>query len=165
MTRFDPRPWLVVCVCLAGPAACTAPPSVSPLLRMAEEAMRAESQRLAADVERDVQRIDQTRAALAAAFDADLRQRDALDARWVTDAAEVYAAAREALARHEMALRRERDQRAANLHVAANATRRAVQLIERQDALITRTLGTDTWAWLTAWDPASSAGFVTPDTK
>lgn len=126
-------------------SACTTPPSVSPLLRLAQRAMHAEADRILADTERDAERFERVRASLSAAFDADLRQRGELDAAWVRDAAEVYAAARAALARQEAALAHARDQRARNLATAAAATGRALRILERRDALVTGATGVDLW--------------------
>lgn len=151
----------VVGVVMAVSSGCTSPPSVTPLLHVAEQAMRDEAQRLAEDAERDTQQVEQVRASLTAGFEADLHEREVMDVAWVADAAEVYAAAREALARHEMRLHQQREQRATNLHLAADATARARRLLDRQDALILDTVGTDLWRWLqapTSGEPAA----VTP---
>lgn len=132
-------------VAALGTSACTAPPSAAPLLRVADEAMRREAQQLQDDIERDAQHVEQSRRALDAAFAADLGERATLDAQWVRDAAAIYATAREELVRHETALRAERAARAANLLLASEAQRRAIELIERQDQLITDATGLDLW--------------------
>jgi len=125
--------------------ACTAPPSVAPLLRVAERAMVEEAAHVEGDATRDAAQLRQMRAALTAGFDADLAANESPSAGWVKGAAEGYAAAREELARHEAALRVERETRADNLRAAAEAQQRAISLIERQDELITRTIGLDAW--------------------
>lgn len=126
---------------------CTSPPSVAPLLRVAERAMRDEAARLDDDdAKRDTAQMDQSRQALAAAFDADLGEQAAkLDAQWVRDAVAGYVAAREALLRHEAKLHDERASRSDNLRAAAEAQDKAIQLLENQDALITQTTGLDIW--------------------
>ena len=126
-------------------SACTAPPSVAPLLRVAEKAMTDEAARIEGDTSRDAAQAEQVRASLSAGFDADLAANKKPTAEWIKDAAEGYAAARESLARHEAAMRVERDARADNLRAAAEAQRRAISLIEQQDALITGTIGLDVW--------------------
>lgn len=134
-------------------AGCVSPPSAAPLLRIVDEAMREEAARLHEESARDKQGVDQARRMLEAGFDADLRERATLDAPWVRDAVAVYAAAREELALHEVRLAMERQQRAANLLTAASAQRRAIELIEGQDALILRATGLDLWRL--RWSPPS----------
>ena len=124
---------------------CASPPSVAPLLRVVDAELRREAQRLELDARRDAEAVDQARRSLADAYDGDLARREALTAEWVRDATDVYVAAREALVRHEMNLRAEREQRARNLHAAGEAQRRAIQLIEQHDGLIVGTLGFDLW--------------------
>lgn len=125
---------------------CASPPSVTPLLRLAEEAVRKEALRVEADAGRDADRLEGTRRSLRDAYDADLAERGELDAAWVREATDVYVAAREALVRHELALRDERRVRAENLRLAADATERAAELLERQDDLITTaTRGAQVW--------------------
>ena len=141
--RRRSTPLILAIVALGG--GCTSPPSVTPLLRVAEKAMLDEASRIDEDAHRDAAQIDQTRQTLASAFDADLAQVKTLDAQWVKDAAEGYAVAREALARHEAALRSERSLRADNLRTAAQAQDRAIQLLERQDSLVTQITGLDLW--------------------
>ena len=124
---------------------CAAPPSVVPLLRVVDQALTREANRLAEDGARDVQFIEQTRRSLEAAFDADLLQTDQLSVQWVRDAVGVYVSAQEALLRHEMKLQTDRGQQKENLLAAAQAQRRAISLIEQQDQLITQAVGFDLW--------------------
>lgn len=137
-------------------AGCVSPPSVAPLLRIVDEAMREEAARLRDESARDKQGVDQARRMLEAGFEADLRDRGGLDAPWVRDAVAVYAAAREELALHEVRLAMERQQRAANLLAAASAQRRAIELIEGQDTLILRATGLDLWRL--RWSPPAFMG-------
>ncbi len=128
---------------------CGSPPAVTPLLRVAERAVREEARRVEADGERDRLRLADARRSLDVAYDADLSTRDRLTPDWVRDATAVYVGAREALVRHEYALAAERDARRANLLLAADAARRATELLEQQDALITRAAGgIDLWRLL-----------------
>lgn len=143
--KFANMPLSVVAVVLTLMVGCTAPPSVTPLLRVAARAMREEAARVEEDAKRDQAQIEQSRQTLATAFEDDLDQRTSFDRPWIKDAAEAYAAAREELARHAAALRDERAQRTENLRAAAQAQERAIALLERQDELITRTTGLDIW--------------------
>ena len=127
---------------------CTSPPSVAPLLRVTQAALEAEASQLEADAHRDAQWIDQTRTALAQAYEADLAQTDELSVQWVRDATSVYVAAREALLQHEMNLKQQRMQRAANLRAANLATQRAQAMLEQQDALMSTFVGIDGWQLL-----------------
>ena len=117
---------------------CTSPPSVVPLLNVAAEVIEAEAARLDADAQRDRQRVESQRQALADGFAADLRARDTLDTAWVASAAEVYALSREMLVRHEHALDEERRRRQENLDLALDAHRRAIELLQQQDQLVDR---------------------------
>lgn len=127
---------------------CASPPSVAPLLRVTQTAIEAEAAQLEADAHRDAQWIDQTRTALAQAYEADLAQTSDLSPQWVRDATSVYVAAREALLQHEMNLREQRLQRAANLRAASQATQRARAILEKQDALLTQLVGIEGWQLL-----------------
>lgn len=124
---------------------CASPPSVMPLLAVTQAALEAEALRLEADALRDAQWATQTKQTLARAFEDDLAERDALTAEWVSDATDVYVAAREAVVRHELAVQAERAQRADNLRAAAQATQRAQAMLQQQDALVTGLVGTDMW--------------------
>lgn len=114
--------------------ACSSP-SVLPLLRVTQQAITTEISLLDAEKSRDQSILAERQRSLAAAFDADLRQQQALDADWVREATTGYVAAREALLQHEAAVERERSQRAANLRAAADAQSRAIHLIELEDGL------------------------------
>lgn len=122
---------------------CSAPPSVAPLLRVAGKAINEESQRLAGDADRDRANVRQSLGMLEDAFERDLEQTPELSAEWVRDATVVYVAAREALIRHEQALKQERDIRAANLRSAGAAINRAVSMIEQQDRLLGDVTGSE----------------------
>lgn len=126
-------------------AGCTSPPSVAPLLRISEQAMRAEVENLIADSARDRAGLDAARASIADGFDADLREQTAPTTEWIRQAAEVYAAAREELMRQELTLAQQRQTRADNLRAAAQAQHRAIELLERQDQLLTGITGVDLW--------------------
>ena len=126
-------------------AGCTSPPSVAPLLRSAELALTEEARLLADDAARDAQQLAQTQATLAEAYAADLRECPQLTAPWVREATDVYVAAREELIRHDAALTQQRQTRADNLRLAAQAQQRAIELLEKQDQLITGVTGTDLW--------------------
>lgn len=127
---------------------CVSPPSVAPLMRVVDRAMRAEAGAMAADAQRDAAMIAQGRAALADAYAADLARAEPPDPAWVLDATEVYVAAREALIRHELALAAERAARRERLLAASQAQQRALSLLEQQDRLITDTVGADLWRLL-----------------
>ncbi|MCE9590156.1 MAG: hypothetical protein K8S99_06495 [Planctomycetes bacterium] len=143
--RHRVQRWAVTAAVMAGMSACTSPPSVSPLLRVVDDAVRREAELVRDDMERDGLRVAQARRSLEEAFMADLRDRPVLDQPWVLDAVRGYTAACEELVRHEMNLRGGRERRAENLLAAAEAQRRAIELIERQDALITGATGLDLW--------------------
>ena len=115
---------------------CASPPSVVPLLRVAQSAMESEKSLLAADLARQRAWLDAQRASLDAAFDADLRQRQELDPAWVREGTRVYAAAREQLARHRFRLEQETHLRSDNLDDASLALDHAAGLIEQQDQLL-----------------------------
>jgi hypothetical protein len=112
---------------------------------VAEQTLRQEAERLEADVNRDAESLTQTQQALEDAFEADLIQTSELTPQWVRDATRAYVSARQALWQHQKQLEHEKAQRCDNLLAAAEATRRASQLLERQDELITQTLGVDAW--------------------
>lgn len=120
--------------CLFAPG-CASPPSVSPLLRVADRALADESRLVADDAARQAAWVEQQRRSLGDAFALDLKGRETLDPRWVMTGAEAYVAAREALLRHEVGLQRQTQLRRDNLAAASRAITRAVELIEKQDAL------------------------------
>lgn len=127
---------------------CASPPAVTPLLRVVEEALRDEAARVEAEASVEAQRAEQTRRMLADVYRADLLQRDALDVAWIEEATAVYVAACEDVLRHELDQQAASQHRASNLRTAASAQRRAIQLLDRQDDLITGTLGIDLWQLL-----------------
>jgi hypothetical protein len=131
---------IVLCLC-----ACGAPPSVTPLLRVSRDALLQEAQRQSVDLQREQMHIEQNRAALRSAFAADLAGRQQLDPAWVSDAAEMYAAAQAALANESARREAERLARADNLRAAAEAQSRAIALIEKQDAMLSDVIAVDTW--------------------
>lgn len=160
MTTFDvlparPRPRsrgrrAVVCglaalLAVGSLSACGAPRGVTPLLRVSREVMLREARQQTTDLQRERMHIDQNRAALRSAFAADLAARAQLDARWVSDAAEVYAAAQAALATEIARREAERQTRADNLLAAADAQSRAINLIEQQNAILKDALAIDAW--------------------
>lgn len=124
---------------------CTSPPSTAPLLRISEQAMRAEAENLIADIAQDRAGVDAARASIADGFAADLREQAAPTTEWIRQAAEAYAAAREELMRQELTLTQRRQTRADNLRAAAQAQQRAIELLERQDQLLTGITGADLW--------------------
>lgn len=137
------RRWIGVGVICMSAVGCAAP-SVVPLLTVSRSAMEAEAGRLVDETQRDRAWAQQTRDALAAAFDADLTEQAELDAQWVREAAGAYALAREAVLRYELAVVAERRQRAANLETAARAQQHAIDLIQQRDAIV-RKLGGGAW--------------------
>jgi len=141
-------------------AGCGTPPSVQPLLAVSQRVLLEEAQRVDDDTRRDAQRVDQSLRALEAAFAADLHERDALDPPWVLSAVRGYAAAREALVEHRLALAHERQTRAQNLRQAAALTDRAVGLLQRRDTLVQRVLPRvepEAWRWLIPGPAADAA--------
>lgn len=139
---------LLVSICLLILSACKAPPSVVPLLEVSRHAMLTEADRLHADAAEDADEIQQTRNSLADAFDADLREQPTIDPAWLREAMEVYIAAREALLAHELSVRRQKQQRADNLEAAAEATDRAIALLQRRDQLLDDTVIMQLWRLL-----------------
>lgn len=127
---------MLMAAAVGGLTGCASPPAVSPLMRVVTQALQQEQAMLQTDQQRTTAGMDQQRAMLKAAFDADMNERQTLDKAWVNDHAAVYVAAREALLRHELELERQNEQRRENLTDAMAAQQRAVQLIEQQDALM-----------------------------
>lgn len=132
---------------------CATPPSVAPLLHVAQRAVREEATWQEADLVRDLEQVEADRRMLATAFEKDLQARETLDTAWVRDAVVVYTAAREELMRHEAALREARLRRADNLRTADEAVGRALWLLERQDALLEQSVGGNVWRWLLQGQP------------
>ncbi|MBI1373903.1 MAG: hypothetical protein GC159_14365 [Phycisphaera sp.] len=154
------RAALLATVIAAGLGACASPPSIEPLLRSAENAMRDEQRLLDDDRVRHGQWFDQQRATLEAAYAADLAARPAteLDRAWVRDGTAVYVAAREAMLRHELELQRQNDVRRRNLQLADMAVQQAVALMQQQDQLFERV--PDVRRWLT--EQAAASAFLAP---
>jgi len=139
---------LIAAAALLVVAGCAAPPSVRPLLELAAAEAEAEAARLDGDAARDAAWVEQSRRVLEDAYHADLAAADGpLDPAWVVDATGPYVAAREALVRHELQLAAEREARADNLRAAADATRRAVDLLDAQRGLLPDPR-LDPWRWL-----------------
>jgi hypothetical protein len=128
-----------------GATGCSAPPSAVPLMRVARQAMQQQTEHLEQSRERQKQQLEQRQAALKAGFKADLKQRDELTADWVLDGTAGYVAAREAVLRQHFKRRVNTRQRIDNLKAAMRAQDRAVRILQKQDRLLTRTLGGDLW--------------------
>jgi len=126
---------LIACGVTVAFAGCASPPAVAPLMRVVDAAIADAHDQLAVDRDRAGDWVDQQRAGLTDAFEADLAARTDLSADWVRDHAMVYAVAREAMARHEAKLDHEYQTRRANLRDARRAQRAAIRLIEQHDAL------------------------------
>ncbi len=133
--RYAVSIWFVMATALVL-GGCTTPPSVAPLLRVTEQALLRESDRLRDDAERDAEYVRQTLRILEDAYSRDLDQVEFLTPDWVREATSVYVTAREIIIRHQNALARERNHRSDNLKTAALAARRAIVLIEQQDRLL-----------------------------
>ncbi|MEM1027673.1 MAG: hypothetical protein AAGJ38_06290 [Planctomycetota bacterium] len=136
----------VLCLLLLLLSACGSPPSVVPVLRVVEQAMLDEADRLKQfDTERDQQLLDYSRERLRQAYLADLQSRQTLDPAWIESATDVYVAAREALAWQEIDLARQRQTRQDNLRDAAEAQAQAIAILQQQDRLFQQTVGIDLW--------------------
>ena len=127
--------WLAITAIMIGLGGCASPPAVGPLMRVVQKALRQEQAMVQTDQQRTTAAMDQRRATLKAAFDADMNEQTALDKQWVDEQVSVYVAAREALVRHELDMQQQYQQRQQNLGDALAAQQRAIELIERQDAL------------------------------
>ncbi|MCC7204877.1 MAG: hypothetical protein IT441_07335 [Phycisphaeraceae bacterium] len=139
------RRWAIVGVMAAAVVGCTSPPATTALMLVAQKAIEGETVMQQEDLARDRQALAERREALRTAFEADLAGRSELDAGWVRDAAEGYAAAVEGLVRHEAELERMRRQRVENLRAACEAQERAMTLLTGQDAVIRGMMGWDAW--------------------
>lgn len=124
---------------------CGSPPSVVPLLRIANKTMQIEAAHLKEDAQRQSKQIEQARQALQRAFETDLETTEDLSAAWIREATDVYVAAREALVRHEIDIQLQQQQRGGNLQAASQALQQAVELLEQQDQLLRQTIGLDVW--------------------
>lgn len=116
---------------------CATPPSVGPLLDVADRALRDESAMLEHDIAQQRDHLAETRQHLAAAFDRDLAETNELDRQWVREAVMVYIEAREALVRHEATLAEHYRLRADNLAVGRQAIERAKGVLIIRDQLLT----------------------------
>ena len=134
---------------------CSTPPSVAPLLRVAERALIEESERLEADARRDAEQMRGDLATLEDGFNRDLEQAEALTPQWVREATSVYVSARETVVRYQNAQIRDLNNRADNLKLAASATGRAISLVERQDRLFDGVLNEELQRLIsvTDWNP------------
>lgn len=136
---------IIVIAALALAAGCQSPPSVAPLLAAADGVIADEQRLLSDDTKRAAAWVDQQRDALRRGFATDLSEREAIDPAWVLDGVTAYVAAREALLRHEFSLREQSDTRRENLRLASESIRRALGLLQRQDALFADTPDLRRW--------------------
>jgi len=132
-------------VVLGAISGCASPPSVVPLLETTRAALKQQVEHLETGIERDKTILHQRQQALERAFAADLAERDELTRQWVKEAAKGYVAGREAILKQHLKRRQQHRQRVRNLRAADEAQQRAVELLQRQDALIEQTLGGDLW--------------------
>lgn len=142
-TRTVGRPiWCLVAVMLMG---CASPPSVAPLMRVVDDALNRERALLATDAQQHDRWYTQQRETLRRGFEADLRNQQAPDHKWMADHVAVYVAAREALLQAALGQRAASEQRIDNLRMASTAQRRALALIEQQDELFGHTPDLRRW--------------------
>lgn len=134
------RRWLIATalVVVTVTPGCASPPSVVPLLEQVHHVLADQQQDLQQRAEQDAVRFDQQRQMLQQAYEADLTARPQLDADWVRDGTAAYVTALEAMLRHELQLTDQLRTRGRNLELAADAQRRAIRLIQRQDELLER---------------------------
>lgn len=127
-------------------AGCTSPPSVSPLLAIADRALEQEIALVQTDTQRQAQAHQQNRQMLASAYSADLQIKAAsLNIDWVQQATDVYVAACEELTRRQLLYEKAQADRLDNLRLARQVQQRAIQVIQAQDQTITSLLGLDLW--------------------
>lgn len=124
---------------------CGSPPSVAPLMQVTDKALAQESKHLETMRKREKELLKERRQGLKTGFEADLKQRDDLTAKWVQSHATGYAAAREALLKQHLKRTRQYEQRLENLQAARRALERTTRMLQRQDELLTKTLGGDLW--------------------
>lgn len=134
-----------VAIFIALLSGCQSPPSVAPLLAAADGVIADEQRLLSDDAARAAAWIEQQRGSLHRGFAADLSGKDRVDPEWVLDGVTAYVAAREALLRHEMSLRDQTETRRENLRLAGESIRRALGLLQRQDALFADTPDLRRW--------------------
>ena len=127
--------WTLILLPLVALQACASPPSLLPLLRIADKAIAQETTLLDTDAARATAWLNQQRDDLTDAYKADLAERNTLDPDWVLSATATYSAARESLLRHELSLDRQHEIRRDNLAAASQALQRAIHLTELQDNL------------------------------
>ena len=139
---------------------CASPPSVTPLLAVVEQTLRAEADDLQTDAARLDEQYAGQRQSLRAGFEADLAGRTPLEPAWVAEHVRVYVAACEALAEAHIKQRHALAQRRANLRDAATAQQRAAALLERQDKLFEQV--PDLRRWLNASTTSPSLTPLSP---
>ena len=126
-------------------AGCGSPPSVTPLMRVVDESLQAELDHLTLDAADAEKLLAERQGALKRAMELDVREQPALAPDWVLDQAGLYVTAREAVLSSHLAEQQSRLIRLDNLRAAREAQARAIELLEKQDALLDRTLGLDLW--------------------
>ncbi len=136
MSSFTAR--AIVSLALVVLAGCASPPSVTPLMRVVASTLDTEAQRVDADIEQVMRWHTAQKQALRAGFEADLASQATLEPRWVSEHVLVYVTARELLLNNRLEQVAAAEQRRTNLELAAEAQRRAIGLIEQQDALLQR---------------------------
>lgn len=124
---------------------CTSPPSAVPLMQVTRKALKQEKAHLKRMKKQRRALLSERQQALKAGFTADLKHRDELTKQWVKSGVKGYVAAREALLRQHVQAQQRYEQRLANLDAAMRAQGRAISLLQRQDRLITDTLGGEVW--------------------
>ncbi len=122
-------------VALALTAGCSNPDSVDSLLHVVDQVLADEQRLLNEDAERQTAWLDQQRQTLAAAFDADMRDRD-LTIDWVRRHTAAYVAARDALTEHSASLEQQRQVRLDNLAKAQQLQQRARKILQRHDEVL-----------------------------
>lgn len=144
--RLSPAEIVFATLLIVSIPGCGSPPSVVPVLQVVERTLIHEADALVSvEAARDRLYLEQSRRQLDEGYRRDLQDTDQLSPQWVESATTVYVAAREALLRQELELARQRQTRADNLRLAAQAQGRAVGLLQRQDNLLRQTLGLDLW--------------------
>lgn len=135
----------IVAISIACATGCQSPPSVAPLIAAADGVIADERRLLSDDAMRAQAWVQQQRETLHRGFVADLSGKDEVDSGWVLDGVTAYVAAREALLRHELKLRDQSETRRENLRLAGLSIRRALGLLQRQDALFADTPDLRRW--------------------
>ncbi len=140
LSNVCPFGMLLLAIFLGG---CTTPPSVTPLLRITENALLQEAENIREDARHGTEQMRRSLDVLEEGFNRDLEQIEVLTPRWVREATAVYVLARETVVKHQNAMTQAHNNRAENLRAAAAATRRAIALIERRDRLLDGVVGED----------------------